>query len=81
MKKILDDLAFFLLLFVIFFLPIILYTKLICDFEDLENEFATERVIKDKKIEELEKEIRILKQDVQILQYGFMEEQNDTRTD
>jgi hypothetical protein len=50
---------------------------LICDFEDLENEFTTERVIKDKKIEELEKEIRILKQDVQILQYGFVEEQND----
>jgi cell division protein FtsB len=74
MKKILNDLALFLLLFVVFFLPIILYTKLIVDFEELENEFATERVIKDKKIEELEKEIRILKQDIQILQYGFMEE-------
>lgn len=74
MKKILSDLVTFLLLFIVFFLPIILYTKLICGFEDLENELTTERIMKDKKIEELEKEIRILKQDVQILQYGFMEE-------
>ena len=61
MKKILNDLAIGLLLFVVFFLPIILYTKLIVGFEELENEFVAERVIKDKKIEELEKEIRILK--------------------
>lgn len=77
MKKILSDLVTILLLFIVFFLPIILYTKLICDFEDLENELTIERIIKDKKIEELEKEIRILKQDIQILQYGFIEEQND----
>lgn len=75
MKKILNDLATILLLFVVFFLPIILYTKLIVDFEELENEVATERVIKDKKIEELEKEIRILKTDVNILQYGFESEE------
>ena len=71
MKKILNDLATILLLFVVFFLPIILYTKLIVDFEELENEVATERVIKDKKIEELEKEIRILKTDIDIIYYGF----------
>lgn len=75
MKKILNDLATVLLLFVVFFLPIIFYTKLIVDFEELENEFAAERVIKDKKIEELEKEIRILKTDVNILQYGFESEE------
>lgn len=74
MKKILNDLATVLLLFIVFFLPIILYTKLIVDFEKLEDEFVAERIIKDKKIEELEKEIRILKQDVLILQYGFVEE-------
>ena len=77
MKKIFNDLLLMFLLFSVFFLPIILYTKLIVDFEELENEFVAERVMKDKKIEELEKEIRILKQDIQILQYGFMEEQND----
>ena len=71
MKKILNDLATVLLLFVVFFLPIILYTKLIVDFEELENEFAAERVIKDKKIEELEKEIRILKTDIDVIYYGF----------
>ncbi len=75
MKKILNDLATVLLLFVVFFLPIILYTKLIVDFEELENEFAAERVIKDKKIEELEKEIRILKTDVHVIQYGFESEE------
>lgn len=75
MKKILNDLATFLLLFVVFFLPIILYTKLIVDFEELENEFAAERVIKDKKIEELEKEIRILKTDIDVIYYGFENEE------
>lgn len=75
MKKILNDLATVLLLFVVFFLPIILYTKLIVDFEELENEFAAERVIKDKKIEELEKEIRILKTDVDVIYYGFENEE------
>ena len=75
MKKILNDLAMVLLLFVVFFLPIILYTKLIVDFEELENEFAAERVIKDKKIEELEKEIRILKTDINIIQYGYESEE------
>jgi len=71
MKKILNDLAVGLLLFVVFFFPIILYTKLIVDFEELENEFAVERVVKDKKIEELEKEIRILKTDIDVIYYGF----------
>ena len=64
-----------LLLFVVFFLPIILYTKLIVDFEELENEFAAERVIKDKKIEELEKEIRILKTDIDVIYSGFENEE------
>ena len=75
MKKILNDLAAGLLLFVVFFFPIILYTKLIVGFEELENEVATERIINDKKIEELEKEIRILKTDIDVIYYGFESEE------
>jgi len=56
---------------------ILLMVKFNLDVQDLQYELNYERIIKDKKIEELEKEIRILKQDVQILQYGFMEEQEN----
>lgn len=48
--------------------------KINIDVQDLQYELNSERIMKDKKIEELEKEIRILKQDVLILQYGFVEE-------
>jgi len=41
------------------------------DVENLKYEFNCERIVKDKKIEELEKEIRIMKQDIFILQYGY----------
>ena len=57
------------------FLPVVLYTKLVCDFEDFENQTAVERYEQNKKIEELEKEIRILKTDMNILQYGFESEE------
>ena len=41
---------------------------------ELKNEISYENIIRDKKIEELEKEIRILKTDIDIIQYGFEEE-------
>ena len=41
---------------------------------ELKNEISYENIIRDKKIEELEKEIRILKTDIDIMQYGFEEE-------
>lgn len=44
------------------------------ELEDFKNQTKVERTIQDKKIEELEKEVRILKQDVLILEYGFIEE-------
>lgn len=53
---------------------VLLMIKFNLDVQDLQYELNSERIMKDKKIEELEKEIRILKQDVQILQYGFVEE-------
>ena len=40
---------------------------------ELKNEISYENIIRDKKIEELEKEIRILKTDIDIMQYGFEE--------
>lgn len=53
---------------------VLLMVKFNLDVQDLQYELNSERIMKDKKIEELEKEIRILKQDVLILQYGFVEE-------
>ena len=72
MKK--EDFGLFILIAMLF-LPIILYTKLICDFEDFEEQTAVERYEQNKKIEELKKEIRILKTDVHIIQYGFESEE------
>ncbi len=56
---------------------VLLMVKFNLDVQDLQYELNSERIMKDKKIEELEKEIRILKQDVQDLQYGFVEEQEN----
>lgn len=67
MKK---DFALFILIAMLF-APIVLYTKIIVDYEEMKNEFVSEREIKNKKIEELEKEIRIMKQDIFVLQYGY----------
>lgn len=58
------------------FLPVVLYTKLIVDFEEFQCQVADERYETKKKIEELEKEIRILKTDIDIMQYGYEEAQN-----
>lgn len=60
---------------ILIFLPVVLYTKLICDFEDFQELSAVEKFEQNKKIEELEKEIRILKTDINIIQYGYESEE------
>lgn len=60
---------------ILIFLPVIFYTKLICDFEDFRELSAVEKFEQNKKIEELEKEIRILKTDINIIQYGYESEE------
>lgn len=42
--------------------------------KEMEIQLQIDNFQKEQKIQELEKEIRILKQDVLILQYGFVEE-------
>lgn len=71
MKK--EDFWLFVLIAMLF-LPIVLFTKVICDFEDFEERAAVERYEQNKKIEELEKEIRMLKTDVDIIQCKFNKE-------
>lgn len=71
MKNLIAFTAFIILLF----LPVVLYTRLICDFEDFQELTKLEKIEQNKKIEELEKEIRILKTDVHIIQYGFESEE------
>ena len=73
--KVLEGYATFCLVIILLFLPVILYTKLIVDYEELENRIETVNFEKNKKIEELEKEIRILKTDINIIQYGFESEE------
>lgn len=48
-----------------------LKVKLVTDRQEQNREFEARIQIQDKKIEELQKEIRILKTDVHVLQYGF----------
>lgn len=59
---------------ILFFLPVVLYTKLICDFEDFQELAKFEKYEQNKKIEEMEKRIRILEQDNYILKYGYENE-------
>lgn len=54
---------------------ILLMMKFNFDVLDLRNEVNYEFIIRDKKVEELEKEIRILKTDVHVIQYGFESEE------
>ena len=54
---------------------ICLGVKFNLDVEDLKYEIECERVIKDKKIEELEKEIRILKTDIDTIKYSYGSEE------
>lgn len=70
------NLIIFIIFMVLLFLPATLYIKLICDFEDFQELTKVEKYEQNKKIEELEKEIRMLKTDVNIIQYGFNEDQN-----
>ena len=41
------------------------------DFRKLEGNMIAEGKIKDRRIEELEKEVRLLKTDMRIMEYGF----------
>ena len=59
---------------ILFFLPVVLYIKLICDFEDFQESAKFEKYEQNKKIEEMEKRIRILEQDNYILKYGYENE-------
>lgn len=43
-------------------------------FKEMETQLQIDSFQKEQKIQELEKEIRTLKQDVLILEYGFIEE-------
>lgn len=54
---------------------IVLMIKFNFDVSDLRNEIYYDNIVRDKKIEELEKEIRILKTDVDVIQYGFESEE------
>lgn len=53
---------------------ILLMMKFNFDVSDLRNEINYELIVRDKKVEELEKEIRILKTDVNVIYYGFESE-------
>lgn len=50
---------------------VLLMVKFNLDVQDLQYELNSERIMKDKKIEEFEKEIRILKTDIDVVYYGF----------
>lgn len=69
------NLMTYILFLILLFLPVVLYTKLICDFEDFQESTKLEKFEQNKKIEELEKEIRMLKTDVYVIQYGFESEE------
>lgn len=76
--KVLEGYVTFCLVIILLFLPVVLYAKLIVDYEELENRIETVNFEKNKKIEELEKEIRILKTDIHIINYGYeSEEENE----
>ena len=66
--------VFGFIVLLLLFLPIILYARLIDNEEDFEERIAVEKYERNEKIEELEKRIRILETDVNILQYGFESE-------
>lgn len=63
----------FILIIVLLFMPVILYAYLIADYQELKENFENEKIVLELKNQELEKDIRILKTDIQILQYGFPE--------
>ena len=46
------------------------------EIQDLKYELVCERALTDQQIKQLEKQIRVLKTDIDIVQYGFIEDQN-----
>lgn len=54
---------------------IALMIKFNLDVEGVHNELVCEVAIKDKQIEELQKEIRVLKTDINIIQYRYESEE------
>lgn len=64
----------YLLVILLLFLPVILYTKKICDEEDNRKIAEVEKIETEKRFEEVEKRIRILEQDNYILKYGYENE-------
>lgn len=64
----------YLLVILLLFLPVILYTKKICDEEDNKKTVEVEKIETEKRFEEVEKRIRILEQDNYILKYGYENE-------
>ena len=68
-----NTISYFLVILLLF-LPVILYTKLICDFEDFQESAKFEKYEQNKKIEEMGKRSRILEQDNYILKYGYENE-------
>lgn len=71
----------YLLVILLLFLPLILYTKKICDEEDNRKTAEIEKIETEKRFEEMEKRfeemekrIRIFEQDNYILKYGYENE-------
>lgn len=62
---------FLVILFALFIIPIILYAKILVEYKELKDELRYESAMKKSKIEQLEKEVRLLEQDLYILENGF----------
>lgn len=60
-----------ILLVALYFLPIVLYLDLITTRQEDNNKLAFEKVMTDKRLEELEKDVRILQMDSYINTNGF----------
>lgn len=60
-----------ILLIALYFLPIVLYLDLITTRQEDNNKLAFEKVMTDRRLEELEKDVRILQMDSYINTNGF----------
>ena len=60
-----------ILLIALYFLPIVLYLDLITTRQEDNNKLAFEKVMTDKRLEELEKDVRILQMNSYINTNGF----------
>lgn len=63
-----------LILLFIFIILILFALDFSSRLKEMEMQLQIDNFKKEQKIQELEKEIRILKQDVLVLEYGFVEE-------